>query len=129
MYYLQLKRIMQHRFRFNDLVLYIKLLMRRREQLDNLPYPEKACQKLLDRFGVEYEQQKIIFPYIVDFYIPATKAIIEVDGFSHIVNLDYDDRRSWYLDQKGYDVYRIDADKITSENLKDIFLQMREHHA
>ena len=46
--------------------------------------------------------------YIVDFYCPALKLIIEIDGEQHFFeeNLVYEKRRERYLEYKGYMLLR-----------------------
>ena len=53
-------------------------------------------------------RQKIIGHYIVDFYVPSAKLVIELDGSQHYepAGQMYDARRSAYLEQQGIQVLR-----------------------
>lgn len=82
---------------------------------------ENAVCDVLQNYGIRYSEQYVIYPYIVDFYLPRYKAIIEVDGKVHNDTGVYDDRRSEYLTRKGYTLYRIEASyshrKLTADAL------------
>jgi very-short-patch-repair endonuclease len=60
--------------------------------------------------GYQFYRQRIIGDYIVDFYCPRAKLVIEVDGGQH--NSDKaaanDEERSEYLNDKGLTVIRFD---------------------
>src|SRR5690606_4838289 len=68
---------------------------------------EKALWKRLqhEQLGLKFRRQHPIEPYIVDFYCPDKKLIIEVDGGQHNEN-KRDDARTAYLESKGYRVIR-----------------------
>ncbi|MGQ4002801.1 DUF559 domain-containing protein [Francisellaceae bacterium CB299] len=51
---------------------------------------------------LDFDRQKIIGNYIVDFYCPTLGIIIEVDGSSHDDKIEYDKIRDEYL--KGLDL-------------------------
>ena len=55
-------------------------------------------------FNLDFDRQKIIGNYIVDFYCPALKLIIEIDGNSHDNKLDYDLERDKYFGELGLQV-------------------------
>ena len=54
--------------------------------------------------GVRFRPQQPIGPYIVDFFCPAAKLIIELDGDQHSAdrNLVYDPARTRWLEARGY---------------------------
>jgi very-short-patch-repair endonuclease len=56
--------------------------------------------------GIHFRRQHSIGHYIVDFYAPAHKLIIEVDGNQHLGQKEYDQERTAYLAGKGYRVLR-----------------------
>ena len=61
--------------------------------------------------GLDFDRQVIIGTYIVDFYCAEKKLIIEIDGYSHNLKGDYDEKRTAYLEGLGLRVIRIaDAD-------------------
>ncbi len=47
---------------------------------------------------VKFKRQYSVGPYILDFYSPRNKLAIEIDGFQHIENKEYDKERSKYLE-------------------------------
>ena len=58
--------------------------------------------------GFKFNRQSEIGPYIVDFLCRERKVIVEVDGFGHGDTADVmrDQRRTEYLEAKGYAVFR-----------------------
>jgi very-short-patch-repair endonuclease len=58
-----------------------------------------------DRLGVRFRRQHPIGPFIADFYCPALKLVIEVDGGQHNGS-DYDARRDAWFRANGYRVLR-----------------------
>ncbi len=47
--------------------------------------------------GFDFDRQKIIGNYIVDFYCAEMNAVIEVDGSSHDDKVEYDNQRDAFL--------------------------------
>jgi very-short-patch-repair endonuclease len=56
--------------------------------------------------GVQFRRQHAIGNYIVDFCAPRRKLVIEVDGSQHLEQVEYDRRRTEYLETRGYRVVR-----------------------
>jgi len=58
--------------------------------------------------GLKFRRQYGIGPYVVDFYCPKLKLIIEVDGDSHFSGKaeKYDKRRQEYIESKGIKFFR-----------------------
>lgn len=54
--------------------------------------------------------------YVVDFYAPRKKLIIELDSSQHMQQEGYDSERTEYLESKGYRVLRFWNDDV----MKDI---------
>ena len=61
-------------------------------------------RKQLD--GFRFRRQQPIGPYIVDFFCPEVKLVIEVDGGQHNVEEVKDKKRSRWLEERGYRVIR-----------------------
>lgn len=57
--------------------------------------------------SLDFDRQRVIGNYIVDFYIRQLSLVIEVDGSSHDFDGDYDEIREKYLISLGLKVYRI----------------------
>ena len=72
------------------------------------------CKQLL---GVQFYRQKPIGDYIVDFFAPKTKLVIEVDGSQHRegVHAIKDKRRDTYLASLGFRVLRFNSRKVLQE--------------
>lgn len=56
---------------------------------------------------IDFDRQRIIGNYIVDFYVKALGLIIEIDGSSHDEKEIYDGIRQEYLESLGLLVFRI----------------------
>lgn len=64
--------------------------------------------------GVQFYRQKPIDHFIVDFYAPAIKLVIEIDGFQHqeINHAEQDKNRDAILGQLGIHVLRFDNNQV-----------------
>ena len=60
------------------------------------------------RSGYKFRRQQSLSPFIVDFYLPEYKLVVEIDGASHddVDQKKYDDRRTEYLQNNGIEVIR-----------------------
>ena len=58
------------------------------------------------RMGYKFHRQKPIGTYIVDFYAPDIPLVIEIDGENHGDALEYDAKRTEYLNSLGIHVLR-----------------------
>ena len=81
--------------------------------------------------GVQFYRQKPIGDYIVDFFAPKTKLVIEVDGSQHKkgVHASKDKRRDTYLASLGLRVLRFNSRQVLQETdavLEIIFRTMAE---
>ena len=82
-----------------------------------LSLPEKLLWIRLRDAEVRFRRQHPIGPYVLDFYCPAKKLAIEVDGFAH----DTGDRprrdeiRTGWLRSRGVDVLRIAAKDVLAD--------------
>ena len=81
---------------------------------------EQTMMAICDNLYIKYEFQKIIYPYIVDFYIPSVHVIFEIDGGVHKDRAEYDDKRSYQLTRKGYALYRLLNDDVTIWTVRQI---------
>ena len=68
-------------------------------------------------FGVQVYRQKPIGSYIVDFYIPKAKLVIEVDGSQHLEteNSEKDRKRDNYMNTVGIQVLRFNNIEVLKE--------------
>ena len=67
--------------------------------------------------GVQFYRQKPIGNYIADFYAPATKLVVELDGAQHLElgQAKYDAQRTRDLEQQGLKVIRFDDRQVLLE--------------
>lgn len=78
--------------------------------------------------GYDFDRQKIVGNYIVDFYCANVGVIIEIDGKSHDDKLDYDARRDEFLQSLGLMVIRITAKQVL-QHLNETMAWLEEHPA
>lgn len=71
--------------------------------------------------GYDFDRQKIIGNYIVDFYCSNCNVVIEIDGKSHDDKQEYDAKRDSYLESLGLKVIHIPVEDI----LKNLDVTMR----
>lgn len=86
-----------------------KLKERARELRNNATKAEiKLWKNFLKTFPLQTYRQKPIDNFIVDFYIPKLKLVIELDGESHSNDdsIEYDRERSAILEGYGLTVFR-----------------------
>ncbi len=69
--------------------------------------------------NMDFDRQRIIGNYIVDFYVKTLGLIIEIDGCSHNAKEEYDSKRQAYLENLGLVIYRI-ADSNVKNNLDGV---------
>ncbi len=76
--------------------------------------------------GLDFDRQKIIGNYIVDFYCPSRKTVIEIDGDTHNEKAEYDTQRDDYLKSLGLEVIHIlDAD--IKNNMEEVLLFLKDY--
>ncbi|WP_019946495.1 endonuclease domain-containing protein [Hymenobacter aerophilus] len=85
----------------------------RRELRNNLTPAEASLWTYLQRSqlnGRKFRRQHSIGPYIVDFYCPAEKLVVELDGAGHydVVGNARDVERTRYLEAQGLRVVRFE---------------------
>lgn len=57
--------------------------------------------------NIDFDRQRVVGNYIVDFYVKRFGLVIEIDGSSHDYKVEYDQEREEFLKQLGLKVYRI----------------------
>ena len=67
--------------------------------------------------GVQLYRQKPIGNYIADFYAPAVKLVVELDGAQHLERgqANYDAQRTKDLEERGLKVIRFDDRQVLLE--------------
>lgn len=76
--------------------------------------------------GFDFDRQKIIGNYIVDFYCTNCNVVIEIDGSSHDDKVEYDIKRDAYLKELGLAVIHIPVSDVM--NTMDGVIAMLFNH-
>ena len=56
-------------------------------------------------YGLDFDRQKVIGNYIVDFYVKRLGLVVEIDGGSHNEKMEYDSRKDQYLENLGLKIF------------------------
>jgi very-short-patch-repair endonuclease len=68
--------------------------------------------------GLDFDRQKVIGNYIVDFFVKKLGLVIEIDGGSHNDKEDYDTQRDKYMEGLGLKVFHTtDYDVLQHVNI------------
>lgn len=80
----------------------------------DLSLPELLLWQRLRNAEVRFRRQHPIGPYVLDFYCPAAKLAIEVDGVSHDMGdrPQRDEARTGWLNELGIEVLRLAAGDV-----------------
>ena len=73
--------------------------------------PERVLWQALrcHRLGVQFRRQVVVEGYIVDFFVPEVRLVVEVDGQQHTRQRGADKRRDRALEAAGLRVLRLPA--------------------
>jgi very-short-patch-repair endonuclease len=77
-------------------------------------------------WNIDFDRQRIIGNYIVDFYIKTLGLVVEIDGSSHNTKEECDQQREDYLCSLQLRVYRI-PDLRIKHDLYNVMLEL-EHY-
>jgi very-short-patch-repair endonuclease len=123
-----------------EITAYINMQPIYRNFIENLPYniKLKARSRALRKAGVlsevifwlqvhkgmfwkiDFDRQRIIGNYIVDFYVKTLGLVIEIDGSSHNNKEDYDQKREDYFVSLGLKVYRISDLRVKHDLMRSL---------
>ncbi len=78
--------------------------------------------------GLDFDRQKIIGNYIVDFYCAEKQVVLEVDGSSHNHKEAYDAQRDAFLAGLGLTVIHL-QDRDVRHALAEVLHFLQEHPA
>ncbi|MDR2182818.1 MAG: DUF559 domain-containing protein [Clostridiales bacterium] len=78
--------------------------------------------------GFDFDRQKIIGNYIVDFYCTNCNVVIEIEGSSCDEKAEYDKNRDAYLEGLGLCVIHISAADVL-HRLEDVMRMLYNHPA
>ena len=74
---------------------------------------------------IDFDRQRIIGNYIVDFYVKSLGLVVEVDGRSHDHKKEYDAQRQAYLENLGLKVFRC-SDIDVKKNIDSVFRELEK---
>lgn len=74
-------------------------------------------------YKIDFDRQRIIGNYIVDFYVKTLGLVVEIDGSSHDDKVEYDTKRQTYLENLGLKVCRI-QDIDVKKNLSFVMMAL-----
>lgn len=77
-------------------------------------------------WNIDFDRQRIIGSFIVDFYVKSLDLIIEIDGSSHNGKEEYDAMREQFLINLGLDVYRI-SDFRVKHDLTNVMSELENY--
>ena len=94
-----------------------KSMRNARQQRRAMTPPEVKLWALLRRSpnGIRFRRQHSIGPYVADFYCPAAKLVIELDGQIHDFTTERDAARDAYIRSLGLQVLRIAASNVMTD--------------
>ncbi|MFL6771673.1 MAG: endonuclease domain-containing protein [Sphingomicrobium sp.] len=78
-----------------------------RELRNNSTKAERLLWLRLRHYRPRFTRQHVIAPYIVDLACRQTKVAIELDGGQHAEAIQYDRRRTAFLEDQGWTVIRL----------------------
>ena len=78
---------------------------------------KKVWYQILKGHVPKFHRQRIIGNYIVDFFCPKLKQIIEIDGYQHFYeeNKEYDNKRTEYFEKLGLYVLRFENTEVNKD--------------
>ena len=77
---------------------------------------------------LDFDRQKIIGNYIVDFFCANCGVVIEIDGITHDNKTEYDNERNKYLEKLGLIVIHIYTEDVLN-NLDGVMKMLHDHPA
>ena len=85
--------------------------------LPQTPAEQKLWSHLRNRQlnGLKFRRQHPIEKFIIDFYCDEAKLCIEIDGDSHVEQIEYDQARTAYLNELGYTVIRFTNREVVNQ--------------
>jgi very-short-patch-repair endonuclease len=78
-----------------------------RELRNNSTKAERLLWLRLRNYRPRFTRQLVVEPYIVNLACREAKLAIELDGSQHAENVEYDGRRTKFLEGRGWEVVRL----------------------
>lgn len=77
-------------------------------------------------YNIDFDRQRVIGDYIVDFYVKRLGLVVEIDGESHIGKEEYDREREDFLLSLGLRVYRIKVEDVM-QRLPEVMKELEDY--
>ena len=76
--------------------------------------PERTLWSLLrrDQLKLHFRRQHPVGPFILDFYCAKAKLCVEIDGPVHAERVEYDRRRTAWLEREGIRVLKFTTEDV-----------------
>lgn len=74
---------------------------------------------------IDFDRQRIIGNYIVDFYVKKLGLIVEIDGESHNEKEEYDEKRSRYLESLGLKIFTVTNYRVLHD-LGNVMMELED---
>jgi len=81
-----------------------------------------------DQIGFRFRRQYPLHVYILDFFCPANRLVIEIDGDSHDEQRQYDEERTTYLRSRRLQVIRFENSEVMT-NLDEVVAEIHRQCA
>ena len=74
-------------------------------------------------WNIDFDRQRIIGNYIVDFYVKALGLIVEIDGSSHNDKETYDNNRESYFSSLGLVFFKVTVFRVLND-LDNVMMEL-----
>ena len=105
----------------------VQVILARQYRRDSTPAERYVWSLLRGRrmLGLKFRRQHVIGAFIVDFYCPQLRLVLELDGGPHDrpAGAEYDTERTRYLESSGLRVVRLRNRDVNPERPADILLR------
>ena len=77
-------------------------------------------------WSIDFDRQRVIGSFIVDFYVKSLGLVLEIDGSSHDGKEEYDRERQNFFEDLGLKTYRI-TDSRVKHNLYTVMTELEQY--
>jgi very-short-patch-repair endonuclease len=107
-----------------------KLVLARSFRRQPTPAEAAAWRLLRGRaiLGLKFRRQQVVAGFIVDFYCPSLRLVLELDGGVHDdpAQVERDTLRTHALSRRALDVVRIRNDQVSEHRLRELLAPYSE---
>ncbi|PYP70525.1 MAG: cytosine methyltransferase [Gemmatimonadetes bacterium] len=116
--------MLRHRLDRRDYPDTTKLELARRLRRDPMPAERSAWSLLRNHkiLGLKFRRQHVLCGFIVDFYCPRLRLVLELDGapHDHAARAGYDAARTAHFEARGYRVLRVRNRELSRKRLEQL---------